>query len=66
MKYQNLNTANPKIAELQSEYRSTWHVVHFIASVLFIPWIVIWIMQGVSNTIHNNQIDEEIEKVLNE
>lgn len=64
MKYKTLSTNDPRVAELQSHYRSTWHVVHFIVSVLFFPWIVVWIMQGVSNKLHNMEIDNEIERIL--
>lgn len=64
MKYQTLCTTDPEIAKLQSHYRSTWHIVHLIISVLFFPWIVIWIMQGVSNSVHNKQIDNEIEQIV--
>lgn len=64
MKYKTLSTTDPKVAELQSHYRSTWHIVHLIASVLFFPWIIVWIMQGVSNSVQNKQIDNEIEAIV--
>ncbi len=61
MKYKTLPTSDPKIIELQSQYKSTEHVIHFVVTMLFTPWVIVWIVQGVGNKIDNTEIDNKIE-----
>jgi len=66
MKYRKLMTDDIYIAELQSQYKSTWHLIHLIVTVLFVPWIIIWICQYFNNKSHNLFIDSQIEKRVEE
>lgn len=41
-------------------YRETQHLLHFILSVLFFPWIIIWMIRYTCNTNYNQSLDKEL------
>jgi len=59
-------TEDIRIANLQSQYKETKHILHFILTILFVPWVVVWIGCGVMNSLHNQEIDIKIENIGHE
>ncbi len=57
---------NSKIDQLEACKSNTWHTVHFIMTIIFIPWIVVWIGCAWVNNKHNKNIDAHIVMVHNE
>ncbi|MBG23723.1 MAG: hypothetical protein CMF22_10405 [Idiomarinaceae bacterium] len=54
------------IHELNTKHRkSTWHVLHFIATVLFWPWLIVWLVFWGLNTAHNKAVDIAIRNLYN-
>lgn len=44
------------------KHKSTWHVVHFILTIIFFPWAIIWIACWASNSNYNAKQKLKIEK----
>lgn len=53
------------IEQLQACKSSTWHLMHFILTVVFIPWAAVWIYCAWSNSKHNKNIDAHIVMLQN-
>lgn len=51
------------IKALNASRRNTWHILHFIVTVVFIPWVLVWIGCTVINTRHNKSVDIEIARM---
>lgn len=51
------------IKALNESKRNTWHILHFIATIIFIPWVFVWILCAVINHRHNKSVDIEIARV---
>lgn len=50
------------------KYRNTWHVLHFILTLLFLPWALVWILRIMMNSQYNASLDryrahEDMEKL---
>lgn len=41
---------------MKSNYRKTWHILHFILTVLFLPYCIIWIICTLSNNAYNRNL----------
>lgn len=52
-----------KIEQLQSQKVSTNHLLHAILSLVFFPWIAMWIMFYLINRQTNRNIDIAIAQV---
>lgn len=51
------------ISQLQAQKRNTMHILHFILTLVFWPWVVVWIALAWSNNKHNQVINTEIIKL---
>lgn len=38
-------------------YKETAHFLHFILTLLFLPWVVVWVWRVLSNSQHNKMIE---------
>lgn len=50
------------------KYRNTWHVLHFILTLIFLPWLLVWILRIMMNSQYNASLDrhrahEDMEKL---
>ncbi len=41
-------------------YKKTNHLIHFIAAVIFFPWLLIWVICAYTNRSHNDALDRQI------
>jgi hypothetical protein len=39
------------------QYRKTNHIGHAILSLIFPPWIIVWVVCAVNNSNYNNHLD---------
>ena len=42
---------------MRGEYRNTWHVLHFILTLFFLPYALVWILRIMLNNQHNAKVD---------
>lgn len=35
------------------KHKSTWHLLHFILTIIFWPWIIVWVGCAASNSSYN-------------
>jgi len=56
---------NNRVYLLQQQKKSTNHILHLILTLLTGFWVVVWIGLGVSNSVHNKEIDHLISEELN-
>lgn len=45
---------------LKAQKRKTNWILHLVLTVIFWPWIVVWIVAGLRNASHNQYIDDLI------
>lgn len=47
--------------ELKMHYKrkSTWHILHLILTIIFLPWVLIWVFCTLSNNSHNRAMDHQ-------
>lgn len=38
-------------------YKETAHFLHFILTLLFFPWVVVWVWRVLSNSQHNKMVE---------
>lgn len=38
------------------QYRTTWHPLHMILTICFLPWFFIWLYCHVTNEAHNDRV----------
>jgi len=38
-------------------YKNTWHILHLILTLLFWPWLLVWICCAMLNSQHNAKVD---------
>lgn len=38
-------------------YKNTWHILHLIITLLFWPWLLVWICCAMLNNQHNAKVD---------
>lgn len=38
-------------------YKNTWHILHLILTLLFWPWLLVWICCAMLNNQHNAKVD---------
>lgn len=53
---------------MKGNYRKTWHILHFILTVLFLPYGLVWILRIMMNNQYNASLDryrmhEDMEKL---
>jgi Cu/Ag efflux pump CusA len=48
------------------KYKNTSHVLHAILSIIFFPWLIVWLWCASSNSKTNKWIDREAQKEQNE
>jgi len=46
-----------KIYLLEQQKKKTAHIVHFIITLFFWPWLLMWLFCHIENKQHNNYID---------
>lgn len=51
---------------LQESKRKTMHFFHFVLTVIFIPWLAVWIYVAYNNSRHNEQVELECFRFLAE
>lgn len=56
---------NAKIAELQLQKKKTSHIFHGIMTVLFVPWVIVWVICHMKTKEHNDMIDVFIQQEIN-
>lgn len=39
------------------EYKKTSHIFHFILTILFFPWAIVWVLCALRNHQHNAVVD---------
>ena len=44
---------------MKSKYKETWHLLHFIITVLFPFWIVVWVARAAINNAHNRRVEHK-------
>ena len=44
---------------MKSNYKETWHGLHFILTVLFFPWVVVWVARAAINNAHNRRVEHQ-------
>lgn len=49
-----------QIQHLNAQKRETMHVLHFILTLIFPLWILVWVYCGVVNSQRNQEIDLHI------
>jgi hypothetical protein len=47
-------------------HKHTMHILHIVLSILFFPWLLIWLWRASSNAKHNKAIDKTIQLEQNE
>lgn len=38
-------------------YKNTWHILHLIITLIFFPWVLVWICCAMINSQHNARVD---------
>lgn len=53
-----------KAMQLMSSKKKTSHVVHLILCLLTMGfWLPVWVLVGVSNSLHNSSVDRQLNKL---
>lgn len=56
-----------KAMQLIASKKQTSHVVHLLVCLLTIGmWLPIWVLIGVSNSLHNSSVDRKLNKLAKE
>lgn len=37
--------------------KNTWHILHLILTIIFLPWLLIWVFCTLTNNSHNRAME---------
>ena len=46
------------------KHKSCSHIIHFIVSILFWPWVFVWIICALRVSAYNRRIDSSVQKEI--
>ena len=44
---------------MKSNYKETWHILHFILTLLFLPYGLLWLLFTLRNNAHNRRVEHQ-------
>jgi len=52
------------IRNLESLKVKTWHILHFILTMIFLPYVIFWVIITVMNRNTNRQLEARIQEII--
>lgn len=46
------------------KYRTCWHLLHLILSIIFFPWLIVWFCLAISAARHNRAVNAAAQRAV--